>query len=548
MLLDGTTCSARYEKLSAERETYLNRARECAKLTIPALVPDSGHSSGSILQTPYQGIGARGVNNLASKLLLSLLPPNTPFFRYIVDDFTAEELAQEPGQRAQVEEALNKIERAVQAEIESQNLRSPIFEALKQLIVSGNVLIYLPKKEGARVFDMRRYVVKRDPMGTPLQIIVKETVNPVVLDQDVRELVLQTSPPQDQSKSMDAEVDLYTALYRDVNKWRMHQEINGIHVPRSDGSWPLDKSPMLPLRWTRIDGEDWGRSYVEEYKGDLISLEGISKAILEATAASAKVVFMVNPNGTTRARDIAEAPNGAIVSGNAQEVTVLQTEKYNDMRVARETAQGIEQRMSFAFLMNTAIQREAERVTAEEIRRMSQELDDALGGSFSLMSEEFQLPLVNRVIDRMVKQRRLPALPKGVVKPSIVTGLEALGRGHDLNRLDMFLQGLQILPPEVLAQHLNISDYIKRRGTSLGIDMDGLVKSAEELQAEQQAAQMQQQNQMNQQGMMDMATKAVGGAAGPAVNAASEIAQGMDPEMMQEMAAQVEGAMEEPEE
>ena len=540
MQADGKTCASRYEQLATERETYLNRARECAKLTIPALMPDSGQSAGTILHTPYQGIGARGVNNLASKLLLSLLPPNTPFFRFVIDDFTAEELAQEEGQRAKVDEALNKIERSVQAEIESQNLRSPIFEALKQLIVAGNCLIYLPKKEGARVFDMRRYVVKRDPMGAPLQIIIKETINPMVLDDDIREMVMQTMPRNEQKSVIDAEVDVYTAMYRDNKKWRLYQEINGTTIPGSEGSWAVDKSPMLPLRWTRIDGEDWGRSYVEEYKGDLISLEGISKAILEATAASAKVVFMVNPNGTTRARDIAEAANGAIVSGNANEVTVLQTDKYQDMRVARETAQGIEQRLSFAFLENTAVQRNGDRVTATEIRRMSQQLDDALGGSFSLMSEEFQLPLVNRVIDRMVKQRRLPSLPKGVVKPSIVTGLEALGRGHDLEKLEMFLQGLQMLPPEVIAQHLNISDYIKRRGTSLGIDMDGLVKSAEQLQQEQQAAQQQQQSQMQQQSMMDMAGKAVGGAAGPAVNAASDIAQGMDPEMMAQMAAQLQ--------
>ena len=73
--------------------------------------------------------------------------------------------------------------------------------------------------------------------------------------------------------------------------------------------------------------------------------------------------------------------------------------------------------------------------------------------------------------------------------------------------------------------------------------MDGLVKSAEQLQQEQQAAQMQQQSQMQQQGMMDMANKAVAGAAGPAVNAASDIAQGMDPEMVQQMTAQIEEQM-----
>jgi hypothetical protein len=43
------------------------------------------------------------------------------------------------------------------------------------------------------------------------------------------------------------------------------------------------------------------------------------------------------------------------------------------------------------------------------------------------------------------------------------------------------------LPPEI-----NKSDALMRTGSSLGIDMKGLVKSPEELQAEMQAQQQQQ--------------------------------------------------------
>mgnify|MGYP001173609647 CR=1 FL=1 len=82
-----TSIHQRYEKLETERTPFLTRARECSKLTLPTLVPDAGHSSSSTFDTPFQGIGARGVNNLASKLLLALVPPNSPFFRLTVDDF-----------------------------------------------------------------------------------------------------------------------------------------------------------------------------------------------------------------------------------------------------------------------------------------------------------------------------------------------------------------------------------------------------------------------------------------------------------------------------
>lgn len=516
-------CAKRYENLSSHRTTYLERAREAAKLTIPSLVPDEGHSSSTRFYTPYQGIGARGVNNLASKLLLSLLPPNAPFFAMRLDDFTIQELAQTEGARAKVDEALNKYERAVMTEIENSGMRSPIFEALKQLIVAGNVLLYLPPEGGARVFPLSRYVVKRDPMGEVIEVIVKETLSRATLPEDIKELLFEEKSelPSDKTSRED-EINLYTKMYREGNKYVIYQEVDGVVIPNSHGKYPLDKAPMLALRWTRVDGEDYGRSYVEEYIGDLISLEGLSKAILEASAVSAKVVFLVAPNGTTRARDIAKADNGGIVSGNAAEVSTLQVQKQADMSIAAQTASNITERLSYAFLMNSAVQRAGERVTAEEVRYMAGELEDALGGVYSILSQEFQLPLVNRIIARMTKKKMLPALPKGVAKPTIVTGLEALGRGHDMNKYQMFLAALAPLGPEAVGQFMNVGDYITRVGTALGIDMDGLIKSEQQIQEERQQA----MEAMQQQQMAEMAKTATGPVAKEAAGAVREAVAG----------------------
>ena len=82
------TAASRYTQLETARRPFLDRAIDAAKLTIPSLMPPYGHTGFTKLPTPFQGIGARGVNNLASRLLLALLPPNSPFFRLQVDDFT----------------------------------------------------------------------------------------------------------------------------------------------------------------------------------------------------------------------------------------------------------------------------------------------------------------------------------------------------------------------------------------------------------------------------------------------------------------------------
>jgi hypothetical protein len=139
---------------------------------------------------------------------------------------------------------------------------------------------------------------------------------------------------------------------------------------------------------------------------------------------------------------------------------------------------------------------------------MAQELETALGGVYSILSQEFQMPLVNLILARLESQGKMPKMPKDSVKPTIVTGMEALGRGQDLNKLAQFLQYLQPLGPQVIAQEMNIDDYIDRLGASLGIDTNGLIKSPEQKQQEQAMMAEQQQAQMAQQMMGDIASKA----------------------------------------
>lgn len=495
-----------YEAATSDRDPYLRRARDCAKLTIPSLMPELNTNGGIRLQTPYQSVGARGVNNIAAKLILALFPPNHPFFRLDVEDQILEKLG---SSRGDAEEALSEIEQRVVKELHaSPNIRVQALEAIKQLINSGNVLVYFPPKENVlRVFRLDRFVVSRDAMGNMLKVIVKEDLAPEAMPEEI------ASQIEGNEEDDDKDVSLYTKVEREGTKWVVTQECRGVILESTRTTYPIDKCPWLALRLIALDNEDYGRSYVEEYLGDLISLEGLTKAIVEGSVAAAKTLFFVSPNGTTRKRTVAEAQNLAVVEGNAQDVTVLRMEKSGDFRVALETANGITERLSFAFMLNSAVQRSGERVTAEEIRYVASELEDSLGGIYSSMAQDFQLPMVTLLMNRMQKQRKIPALPRGMVQPTIVTGMEALGRTADLQRLDTFLQSLEVLGPEAVNQYLNIDEYIKRRAAALQIDTKGLVRSRDEVIAEQQQAQKQQAMQQFMQaatpnavkGMADMA-------------------------------------------
>ncbi len=493
-MLQTQTAKSRYSKLETIRQPYLDRARDSAEFTIPSLITRDGYGSSTKLYTPYQGIGARGLNNLASKLLIALLPPNQPFFRLSLDEFTIQKLTQQKGMQGEFEKAMGSIERVVMNEIEVNNFRTSVFEALRQLIVSGNVLLYITPELNTKVYKLDEYVIKRDSVGNVIEIITKDVTSLSAVSEEIKDLCYEENSTENYQ---DKQVSIFTRVIRSENKrWLVQQEVNDKIIPSSIGTYPLDKSPFIPLRYT-LTNEDYGRGFVEEYIGDLRSLEALYRAVVEGSAAASKVLFLVKPNGTTRIKTLSESPNGAIREGDANDVTTLQMNKSADFSITFQTIKTIEERLTYSFMLMNSVQRQADRVTATEIRLLADALNDSVSGLYSLLSQELQLPLISRLMYQMEKSKRLPTLPKNSIKVKIVTGLEALGRSSDLQRLNTFIQQLTPFAQE-LFKYVNFDEYVKRVGTSLGIDMEGLIKSPDQLQMEEQASQ--------QQAMMEQAT------------------------------------------
>lgn len=480
------SAKARYEALRTSRDPYLQRARDCAKLTIPSLLPPDGYSGSSRLPTPWQTLGARCVNNLAARLLLSLFPPAAAFFKFSLDEAVQTQIAGDKAAQGEFDKAFSAMERSIVNEIESSMMRPALFQSQRHLINEGNVLLYLPTEGPLRLFRLDRYVVKRDPMGNFLELVTHEQVSCLELPEKVRAACVGGGDKK-HDETEDA-IDLYTRVYYNGSNWQIYQEINGKIVPGSQGSYAKDMNPWLPLRLIATDGEDYGRGMVEEYLGDFKSLEALSRAIVQGTAAAAKVLFLVKPNGTTKLKTISQSETGDVKEGNKEDVSVVQVDKYADFRVAKETRDSLVEALSYAFLLNSAIQRNGERVTAEEIRYMAQELEKGLGGIYSSLSQELQLPMVLLIQKRLQKKGILPRLPKQV-KPTITTGLDALGRGNDRSRLTGFLQTMAELG---FATQIDGEEVGKRLAAADGIDTKGLLKTAAQVQQEQQAAQAQE--------------------------------------------------------
>ena len=492
------------KKMKVDRQPYLDKAREAAKYTIPSLITDDTNSRPQTIETPHQSVGADGVNNLAAKTTLALLPPNQPFYKFSMDEMAIKQQAQLTGQdKAKYEQDITKglstVEKMLTDYNEQHGDRVCFGEAQKHYYVAGNVMLIHTPKDGLKYYPLNRYVVKRDYVGNILIAITLETMNFFALPYEMQETVLnqiamkEKKNPEDVTKELkEKDIDLFTCYKRKGKHWETWQEVEGVEVPKSRGKYPIDVCPCMPLRYAAINGESYGRGLIEEYIGDISYLDTLSLAIKETSLAAAKLLIMVSPNGVTKIKTLAKSKNGDFVVGRPEDVKALQTEKYYDLRTAQAEEDKIERRLNRIFLLKAAIQRDAERVTAEEIREMAKDLDEAHGNLYSTMSKEFQYNYVKISFYHMRKEKgnELPDLIKDkAIKLTVTTGLEALGRGSELTKLATFFDIMAKFAQAAQVVGAKTEPIAAKVAASLNLDIEGLFYTEEEKAEMQKQAQ-----------------------------------------------------------
>jgi hypothetical protein len=261
--------------------------------------------------------------------------------------------------------------------------------------------------------------------------------------------------------------------------------------------------------WAMTPGEDYGRSKVEEHAADLRGLDAMTKQAYEQGAMAAMNFVMVRPGAAAQGirNRIKNGSNGDMVLGDPESVELKQFANQSGFQITDVTIERLEQRLSRAFLLLSPGQRQAERVTATEIKRDIEELEAVLGGTFSdkaIMLEKRTIIL----LEQMKLRGEFPEVGKDQLQPTILTGLEALSRERDVER------GVQAA--QIIGQFGEIGLATVKMSVILGKIMTGLgfpdaVKTEEEVQAEQQQQQQQQMVEQVVPGVAQEAAKQAGG-------------------------------------
>lgn len=133
--------------------------------------------------------------------------------------------------------------------------------------------------------------------------------------------------------------------------------------------------------------------------------------------------------------------------------------------------------------------------TAEEIRRVSQELEVSLGGIYSTLANVLQEPLVMLYLGRLREKGLINTALVDSIDLEVTTGSAALGRGTEFSSISTFIQTMQATLGQEFSRYIKMPEMIARVANSLDIGTSELIKTSEELQAEAEAQQLAEKQQ-----------------------------------------------------
>ena len=494
----------RYEKEHVERKSLLDSARRCAELTKPWVLPNEAQGPDDELPENFQSVGSRGVTNIVGKSLTALFSPHW-FQHTLAAEIKHDRLVPDEGKQ-DIASELYMRDLVMQGVLMSAHNRSKEGDnraptstfltrkraALDQLFVTGDVLEHLTNDYRLVVFRRDQYVTKRDSEALVCYHTIKERKDPMGLAEDMQAKAQLSPETMTAESAAERMADMYTHVEWNPKSqvWVIQQELNGEVINEFEET----VTPYFASTFELSPGENYGRGLVELNKGDLRSLDELELRRLDLLGVAAKQLWVTDYNSRVRERDLMK-PSGSFIKGRVeggrvQDVALLGTAQISEFQILTQGITDKSKALGEAFLTESDVQPRGDRVTAFQVQRIALELDSALGGVYTSISDEQQLPLLARVTFQMEKERLIASMGEDI-RIEALTGFAALTREREATSAMTLVQVLAQLGPQAI-QRINEDVLINLLSRGLGISEPGLVKTAEQIAQEQAAAAQQQ--------------------------------------------------------
>jgi hypothetical protein len=403
----------------------------------------------------------------------------------------------------EVRNYLENLSQQVFTKLSSGNLRETIYLALQHLIVVGDVLIIMEDDMNFRIVRLDRFVCRRNVYGDTEEIIFVEYES---VDEELNYSDLFMSSAAVENKQGYKEIFCRVTI-KDGETIVEKQDSEGNTL---EGGGVYKVSPYVLLKWATVSGENYGRAHCEDLIGDIKTLEGFTEGLINGVAAGSIFWQGVDPTGITEIDDLTSSASGSFIASRPNEVFTISPAATMNPQIA-STQQGVEimrREIGRAFLMDSASMPKGERVTATAVRMIGQELEHVLGGAFSSIARELMTPIVRRAVFLMSTNGEIDSrveemfTEEGVLGVAIVTGLQALSRDSDLQKLMQMGEMVRNLP-ESAAMMFKWDEYGRALVSAIGFNSQQWIKSEEEVRQEQMdMAQKQAEIQGAQQTQM----------------------------------------------
>lgn len=497
----------RWDELHSKKTSILTYCEQYSRWTLPYVFPEDSSSTKDLeLSVSSDSIGSKGVNHLSNKIVSTLFPAKSLFFRLVVDqemrDLVEEALLQSGAEgealRQQLEmqitaaeDELQKAEKRVEDRLNMIQFRPQAVNVVKQLIVTGNSLVYYPEDGGTvQVYNLRNFHVCRDIAGEVVEIMTRdqrafETFSSAVQEKLKADARFKKMHKGDKQYEDATNVVIYTRILLESDgRYHVTQYADDVKLDTDGAVYTKNQLRWVPLVWNLVQGEDYGRGLVADYAGAFHAINTLSNALLNIAAIMGDIKIFVNPQSMIDVLRVEQAPSGSYHAGNPADIGTMQFNKITEAQFIQAMIERYERQIAAAFMLTQDLTRQAERVTAAEIQRDVDELETSNSGIYSRLAATWQYHTAVLAL----ADTGFEGIGDGI-EPRIITGMDSLSRAGEAYNMRLFLTDLGLLNgvPEDIRRAIKAPNFMKQISQYHQVPYEGWTFTQDEMDQRAQA-------------------------------------------------------------
>ncbi len=384
-----------FDKLKAKRSRHEEIWELSAQYTLPHVyMSDEDRERGIEPEDLIIGdsIGAECLSNLGSQILKIAFPAQGTFFTV-----TAKKNAELLGglSDSQRDTIYRKVEEASMLGLYKRGLHSQKTPMMQKMLALGDTIYSVPKvkKEKIQVYDNNDVVIKRTRNGVVSDVIVKEKTEYRFLSESAK---MQLREKGRQFRHDSDEVCMYTHEYlNNDDKYSLTYSIDDVQLDMPENFVTSSGRKFQVSSLTTVRGSHYGTGIVTQYLSLIHKANVYADTATDTAVAGSLVNWAVHPNANVRPEEWANREQGEPFGVKPDDIKAITADVGTHLQITQIMYAEIVRTLSRVFLLPQAVQRDAERVTAQEIRMIASRLEETHAGLYATIAEGLQRTLAD---------------------------------------------------------------------------------------------------------------------------------------------------------